>query len=327
MRSAPAAHHWTDSFRDLRWAPRHCSTSSHGAGGHAPRRRRSREHHDWRAMPPCGSFASDMIVRIQRGMSASPRARTSFQLMPAARSWRIQPWRIQPWRIQPSQLRGSRHSRASACLPALSQSPYPNFLSHAQESFVTQFCASASVAKPGTSISGRSGNLTMTSHPDPIFMGRGSNLILATDLANGGLRARCPWISGNAQQHVYPMGKMRPGLRLPQSSWHSEAEGFSAQRRSRLSSRSSRKYRVTAKSASRIARTIQILTWRIKLARHVREFNQPTRKPVVADSNSAEATCATRTDGLRRSDYRADPYRALMGQRQQDGGPISAPGA
>jgi len=35
MRSAPAAHHWTDSFRDLRWAPRHCSTSSHGAGGHA----------------------------------------------------------------------------------------------------------------------------------------------------------------------------------------------------------------------------------------------------------------------------------------------------
>ena len=245
MRSAPAAHHWTDSFRDLRWAPRHCSTSSHDAGGHAP----------------------------------------------------------------------------------LSQSPYPNFLSHAQESFVTQFCASASVAKPGTSISGRSGNLTMTSHPDPIFMGRGSNLILATDLANGGLRARCPWISGNAQQHVYPMGKMRPGLRLPQSSWHSEAEGFSAQRRSSLSSRPSRKYRVTAKSASRIARTIQILTWRIKLARHVREFNQPTRKPVVADSNSAEATCATRTDGLRRSDYRADPYRALMDQRQQDGGPISAPGA
>ena len=126
--------------------------------------------------------------------------------------------------------------------PALSQSPYPNFLSHAEESFVTQFCASASVAKPGTSISGRSGNLTMTRHPDPIFMGRGSNLILATDLANGGLRARCPWISGNAQQHVYPMGKMRPGLRLPQSSWHFEAEGFSAQRRSSLSSRSSRKY-------------------------------------------------------------------------------------
>ena len=100
-------------------------------------------------------------------------------------------------------------SGASACLPALSQSPYPNFLSHAEESFVTQFCASASVAKPGTSISGRSGNLTMTSHPDPIFMGRGSNLILAIDLANGGLRARCPWISGNAQQHVYPVGKMR----------------------------------------------------------------------------------------------------------------------
>jgi hypothetical protein len=266
-------------------------------------------------------------------MSASPRARTSFQLMPAARSWRIQVLantglgEYRSWRIQPSQLRESRHSRASACLPALSQSPYPNLLSHAQESFVTQFCASASVAKPGTSISGRSGNLTMTSHPDPIFMGRGSNLILATDLANGGLRARCPWISGNAQQHVYPMGKMRPGLRLPQSSWHSEAEGFSAQRRSSLSSRSSRKYRVTAKSASRIARTIQILTWRIKLARHVQEFNQPTRKPVVADSNSAEATCATRTDGLRRSDYRADPYRALMDQRQQDGGPISAPGA
>jgi hypothetical protein len=202
MRSAPAAHHWTDSFRDLRWAPRHCSTSSHGAG-----------------------------------------------------------------------------VRRRVCL--LSQSPYPNFLSQAQESFVTQFCASASVAKPGTSISGRSGNLTMTSHPDPIFMGRGSNLILATDLANGGLRARCLWNSGNAHRHVYPMGKMRPGLRLPQSSWHSEAEGFSAQRRSRLSSRSSRKYRVTAKSASRIARTIQILTWRIKLARHVREFNQPTRKPLL----------------------------------------------
>jgi hypothetical protein len=49
----------------------------------------------------------------------------------------------------------------------------------------------------------------MTRHPDPIFMGRGSNLILATDLANGGLRARCPWISGNAQQNVYPVGKMR----------------------------------------------------------------------------------------------------------------------
>ena len=213
-------------------------------------------------------------------------------------------------------------------MPALSQSPYPNFLSHAQESFVTQFCASASVAKPGTSISGRSGNLTMTRHPDPIFMGRGSNLILATDLANGWTPGWMPLnFCGNAQQHVYPMGQMRPGLRLPQSSWHSEAEGFSAQRRSSLSSRSSRKYRVTAKSASRIARTIQILTWRIKLARHVREFNQPTRKPVVADSKSAEATCATRTDGLRRSDYRADPYRALMDQRQQDGGPISAPGA
>ena len=42
MCSAPAAHHWIDSFRDLRWAPRHCSTSSHGAGGHAPRRRCSR---------------------------------------------------------------------------------------------------------------------------------------------------------------------------------------------------------------------------------------------------------------------------------------------
>jgi hypothetical protein len=123
-------------------------------------------------------------------MSASPRARTSFQLMPAARSWPIR-----SWRIQPSQLRGPRHSRASACLPALSQSPYPNFSSHAEESFVTQFRASASVAKPGTSISGRSGNLTMTSHPDPVFMGRGSNLILATDLANGGLRARRPWIS------------------------------------------------------------------------------------------------------------------------------------
>ena len=49
----------------------------------------------------------------------------------------------------------------------------------------------------------------------------------------------------------------------PQSSWHSEAEGLSAQRRSSLSSRSSRKYRATAKSASRIARTIQILAWRI----------------------------------------------------------------
>jgi hypothetical protein len=42
MRSAPAAHYWSDSFRDLRWAPRHCSTSSHGAGGHAPQRRPSR---------------------------------------------------------------------------------------------------------------------------------------------------------------------------------------------------------------------------------------------------------------------------------------------
>lgn len=203
-------------------------------------------------------------------MSALPRTRTSFQLIPAASSWRRRP-------LHP---RRSPRSRASACWPALSQSPYPNFLSHAQESFVTQFCASASVAKPGTSISGRSGNRTMTSHPDPIFMGRGSNLILATDLANGGLQAGWAWISGNAQQHVYPMGKMRPGLRLPQCSWHSEAEGFSAQRRSCLSSRSSRKYRVTAKSASRIASTIQILTWRIKLARRVREFNQPTRKPV-----------------------------------------------
>jgi hypothetical protein len=44
------------------------------------------------------------------------------------------------------------HPRAAK---ELSQSPYPNFLSHAQESFVTQFCASASVAKPGTSISRR----------------------------------------------------------------------------------------------------------------------------------------------------------------------------
>src|SRR5947208_15456354 len=107
--------------------------------------------------------------------------------------------------------------------------------------------------------------------------------------------------------NVYPMGKMRPGLRLPQSSWHSEAEGFSAQRRSSLSSRSSRKYRVTAKSGSRIARTIQILTWRIKLARHVGEFNQPTRKPVVADRKSAEDTFGTPTDGLRRPESRTDP--------------------
>ena len=134
-------------------------------------------------------------------------------------------------------------------------------------------------------------------------------------------RSRLVRFTSSVQQRVYP------DLRLFQSSWHSEAEGFSAQRRSRLSSRSSRKYRVTAKSASRIARTIQILTWRIKLARQVQEFNQPTRKPVVADGNSAEATCATRTDGLRGSDYRTDLYRALMDQRQQAGGPISAPGA
>ena len=66
----------------------------------------------------------------------------------------------------------------------------------------------------------------------------------------------------------------------PQSSRHSEAEGFSAQRRSSLSSRSSRKYRVTAKSASRIARTIQILTWRITPARHARESQPANSRPV-----------------------------------------------
>jgi hypothetical protein len=51
-----------------------------------------------------------------------------------------------------------------------------------EESLVIQFCASASVAKPLTCISGRSGNVTMTSHPGPAFTGRVSNLILATDL-------------------------------------------------------------------------------------------------------------------------------------------------
>jgi hypothetical protein len=51
---------------------------------------------------------------------------------------------------------------------------------------------------------------------------------------------------------------------------------------------------VTAKSASRIARTIQILTWRIKLARHVREFNRPTRKPVVPDPTTVRRPLAQR---------------------------------
>ena len=40
-----------------------------------------------------------------------------------------------------------------------------------------QFFASASVAKSLTCISGRSGNVIMTSHPGPPFTGRVSNLI------------------------------------------------------------------------------------------------------------------------------------------------------
>jgi hypothetical protein len=69
-------------------------------------------------------------------------------------------------------------------------SPYPSFLSQAQESLVIQFFASASVAKSLTCISGRSGNVMMTSHPGPAFMGRGSNLILATDLIMVAICAR-----------------------------------------------------------------------------------------------------------------------------------------
>jgi len=62
------------------------------------------------------------------------------------------------------------------CLRWSTHSAYPSFSSQISESFVTQLLASASVAKPGTSISGRSGNLMMTSHPGPAFIGRGSNL-------------------------------------------------------------------------------------------------------------------------------------------------------
>ena len=61
-------------------------------------------------------------------------------------------------------------------------------------------------------------------------------------------------------------GAEDPELHVFQS-WHSEADGLSAQIRSFLMSRSSRKYRVMAKSASKIARTIQILIWRIRIAR------------------------------------------------------------
>jgi hypothetical protein len=60
---------------------------------------------------------------------------------------------------------------------------------------VIQFFASASVAKSGTSISGRSGNVTTTSHPGPTFMGRGSNLILVTDLATLALWPESPEIA------------------------------------------------------------------------------------------------------------------------------------
>ncbi len=67
-----------------------------------------------------------------------------------------------------------------------------------------QFFASASAAKSGTSISGRSGNVTMTSHPGPAFTGRVSNLILATDLAMLPICARTPEIA-------------RPSQGLPQS--------------------------------------------------------------------------------------------------------------
>jgi hypothetical protein len=73
----------------------------------------------------------------------------------------------------------------------ITQSPYPSFFSQAQESFVIQFFASASVAKSGTSISGRSGNVTTTSHPGPTFMGRGY-LILATDLAMAAIIMTAP---------------------------------------------------------------------------------------------------------------------------------------
>jgi hypothetical protein len=59
------------------------------------------------------------------------------------------------------------------------------------------------------------------------------------------------------------------GARVPRDSdshrWHTEALGSSAQ--IRCVSRSFCMYRVMTKSASRAARTIQILIWRIRIAR------------------------------------------------------------